>query len=284
MRSTIDDLPPLREVINTHGLDARKALGQNFILDLNITTKVALTTGPLDGVTVLEIGPGPGGLTRSLLAAGAKQVIAIEKDTRCEGALEQIGSYYSGQLQTIFGDALSLDHQSILAGADEIRIIANLPYNIATPLLTNWIGGTQWPPYFSAMALMFQREVAQRITASVGDKAYGRLAILANWRFHTDIAFDLSPQVFTPPPKVTSSVVNFQPRKVIEPCSVRSLEAITRAAFGQRRKMVRQSLKGLGGAELLERAEIAGTRRAEELSISEFVALANAWDIQRRSN
>jgi 16S rRNA (adenine1518-N6/adenine1519-N6)-dimethyltransferase len=269
----IDDLPPLRDVIAKYELNAKKALGQNFLLDFNIIQKIALTTGPLDGQTVIEIGPGPGGLTRALLAGGAKRVIAIERDERCLPALAEIGDYYPGQLQVVHGDALAVDCASFADGST--RIIANLPYNVATPLLTGWLTVGDWPPFYSAMSLMFQKEVAERITARPGDKAYGRLAVLTGWRCTADIAFNLDPQNFTPAPKVMSSVVTFTPKPSPLPAKVKSLEAVTKAAFGQRRKMLRQSLKTLGGAELLERVGIAGTRRAEELDIEEFVLLAN---------
>jgi 16S rRNA (adenine1518-N6/adenine1519-N6)-dimethyltransferase len=290
--SHIDSLPPLRETIEKYGLAAKKSLGQNFLLDLNITMKIARSAGDLAGATVLEIGPGPGGLTRALLASGAKRVIAIERDERCLAALQEISDATPGRLSVVSGDALALDHQKVLIdhgvdlAADKIKIIANLPYNIATPLFTNWIAGTDgdgdggdgasWPPYWDGMALMFQKEVAQRITAQPGDKAWGRLGVFSSWRCHCDIAFDLSPQVFTPPPKVTSSVVMIQPRK--EPLAVElsRLEQVTQAAFGQRRKMLRQSLKGIGGQSLLDKVGIEGTARAEELSTDDFVRLANA--------
>jgi len=269
----IDNLPPLREVIAKYELNAKKSLGQNFLLDFNIIEKVARTTGPLDGVTVIEIGPGPGGLTRALLANGAKKVVAIERDTRCLPALAEIAAHYPDKLEVIEGDALKIDCATLTDGPT--RIIANLPYNIATPLLTGWLTGEVWPPFYQSMSLMFQREVAMRITAHPGDKPYGRLAVLTGWRCHAEIAFNLAPQNFSPPPKVTSSVVTFTPRPEPLPAKVKSVEAITKAAFGQRRKMLRQSLKGLGGEVLLERAGIKGTRRAEELDIAEFVALAN---------
>ncbi|MEE9376217.1 MAG: 16S rRNA (adenine(1518)-N(6)/adenine(1519)-N(6))-dimethyltransferase RsmA [Rhizobiaceae bacterium] len=280
--SHIDDLPPLREVINRHGLAAKKTLGQNFLLDLNITMKIARTVGDLEGVTVLEIGPGPGGLTRSLLASGAKKVVAIERDERCLPALAEINDAIDGRLHVVAGDALILDHRKVLQDAgvdlknDRIKIAANLPYNIATPLFTNWLGSKLWPPYWEGMALMFQKEVAQRITASHEDKTWGRLGVFSSWRTQTQIAFDLPPQAFTPAPKVTSSVVMVQP--LLDPLEVeqKRLEQVTQAAFGQRRKMLRQSLKGLGGESLLESCGIKGTLRAEDLSLEEFVKIANA--------
>ncbi len=268
----IDNLPPLRDVIERHGLAAKKALGQNFLLDLNLTSRIARQAGRLDGVEVLEIGPGPGGLTRALLAEGAARVVAIERDERCLPALAEIAAHYPGRLEIISGDALKTDMESLVQhGA---KIVANLPYNIATPLLTGWLSCEPWPPFFASMTLMFQREVAERIVAGPDDDAFGRLGILANWRCHTEIAFDISPKAFTPPPKVTSSVVNLVPRTEPLPCDLHALERITAAAFGQRRKMLRQSLKAVGGEQLLEKAGIDGTRRAETLEIAEFVRLA----------
>jgi 16S rRNA (adenine1518-N6/adenine1519-N6)-dimethyltransferase len=267
----IDDLPPLREVIERHGLAAKKALGQNFLLDLNLTARVARQAGRLEGVEVLEIGPGPGGLTRALLAAGAN-VVAIERDERCLPALAEISAHYPGRLRVIEADALKADMTTLVSpGA---KIVANLPYNIATPLLTGWLSAEPWPPFYVSMTLMFQKEVAERIVAVPGDDAYGRLGVFANWRCHTEIAFDISPRAFTPPPKVTSSVVNLAPRERPLPCDLHKLEKVTAAAFGQRRKMLRQSLKAIGGAALLEKAGIDGSRRAETLSVEEFVELA----------
>ncbi len=280
--SHIDDLPPLRETIATYGLAAKKSLGQNFLLDLNITMKIARAAGNLDGVTVLEIGPGPGGLTRSLLASGAKHVVAIERDERCLPALSEISDAYPDRLTVISGDALELDHKAALEsagvslGRDRVKIAANLPYNIATPLFTNWIGDTSWPPFWEGMTLMFQKEVAQRITATNEDKAWGRLGVFSSWRTNAAIAFDLSPQSFTPPPKVTSSVVLVQPKASPLNVEIHRLERVTQAAFGQRRKMLRQSLKGIGGEALLGKAGIPGTTRAEELTVEEFVDLANS--------
>ncbi|MEE9314964.1 MAG: 16S rRNA (adenine(1518)-N(6)/adenine(1519)-N(6))-dimethyltransferase RsmA [Rhizobiaceae bacterium] len=279
--SHIDDLPPLRDVIDRHGLAAKKNLGQNFLLDLNLTMKIARTVGNLDGVTVLEIGPGPGGLTRALLASGAKKVVAIERDERCLPALAEISEATDGRLYAVCGDALALDHAKILQEAgvdldkDRIKIAANLPYNIATPLFTGWIGSDHWPPYWEGMALMFQREVAQRITATPEDKAWGRLGVFSSWRTQTQIAFDLPPEVFTPAPKVTSSVVMVQPRPEPLPVDLKRLEQVTQAAFGQRRKMLRQSLKGIGGDALLDSCGIKGTARAEELAVEDFVKIAN---------
>ena len=271
--STIDDLPPLRDVIERYGLAAKKSLGQNFILDLNLTTRIARTAGDLADCDVIEVGPGPGGLTRAILAQGAKRVVAIERDERCLEALSQIAGHYPGRLEVVPGDALQFDFGGL--GLSNAKIIANLPYNIATPLLTGWLTGEDWPPFFTSLTLMFQREVAERICAQPGDKHYGRLAVLCGWRTIAAKAFDVSPQAFTPPPKVTSSIVHLEPRQNPLPCSVRSLETVTRAAFGQRRKMLRASLKSLGGEALLEKAGVEATRRAEEIDIAGFVNLAN---------
>ena len=278
--SHIDNLPPLRDVIQKHGLAAKKALGQNFLLDLNITMKVARAAGDLDGVTVLEIGPGPGGLTRSLLASGAKKVVAIERDERCLPALQEISDAFDGRLKIVSGDALELDHKKVLQDNgvdlenDRIKIAANLPYNIATPLFTDWISEANWPPYWEGMALMFQKEVAQRIVATQADKAWGRLGVLSNWRTNCDIAFDLPPQAFTPPPKVTSAVIMVSPKPTPLVVKQKTLEQVTQAAFGQRRKMLRQSMKALGGEELLNEVGIKPTLRAEELSMEDFVSIA----------
>ncbi|MGI3128488.1 16S rRNA (adenine(1518)-N(6)/adenine(1519)-N(6))-dimethyltransferase RsmA [Nitratireductor sp. PBL-C9] len=274
---TADGLPPLREVIARHGLAAKKSLGQNFLLDLNLTAKVARAAGDLEGATVIEVGPGPGGLTRALLMAGAERVIAIERDERCLDALAEIAANYPGRLDVVNGDAMETDFAALAPEAHgKVRIVANLPYNIGTELLVRWLTPDAWPPFYASMTLMFQREVAQRIVAEPGDKAYGRLGVLAGWRTVSKIAFDLPPQAFTPPPKVTSSVVHIVPRA--EPLAVepKRLAKITEAAFGQRRKMLRQSVKSLGGEALLARAGIDATRRAETLSVAEFVALANA--------
>lgn len=272
---SLDDLPPLREVIRTYGIGARKSLGQNFLLDLNLTAKIARAAGPLDDTTVVEIGPGPGGLTRALLALGAKRVFAIERDERCIAALDQIAQRYPGRLTLIAGDALDLDVVSSLPPGRN-RIVANLPYNIATALLIGWLSVEPWPPWYDALVLMFQREVAERIVASPGSKAYGRLAVIAQWRCEAKIMFDVPPSAFVPPPKVTSSVVRLLPRSAPLVCDRHSLEQVTAAAFGQRRKMLRQSLKSLGRdpAALLQQAGVDPTRRAEDLSIAEFVTLA----------
>jgi 16S rRNA (adenine1518-N6/adenine1519-N6)-dimethyltransferase len=272
--AALDGLPPLRDVIERFGLDARKALGQNFILDLNLTQKVARTAGDLTGVTVIEIGPGPGGLTRAILALGAKKVVAIERDPRCLPALAEIADHYPGRLEVIEGDALKIDFGS-LGIEGPVRVIANLPYNVGTQLLVNWLLPASWPPFWQSLTLMFQKEVGQRIVASEGDNHYGRLGVLCGWRTEAYSAFDISPLAFTPPPKVTSSVIHLTPRENPISCSVAKLERVTEAAFGQRRKMLRQSVKSLGGETLLAKADIDPTRRAETLSVEEFCRLAN---------
>jgi 16S rRNA (adenine1518-N6/adenine1519-N6)-dimethyltransferase len=272
--AALDGLPPLSNVIERYGLDARKALGQNFILDLNLTQKVARTAGPLEGVTVIEVGPGPGGLTRAILALGARRVIAIERDPRCLPALAEIAGHYPGRLEVIEGDALKIDFAT-LATDGPVRVIANLPYNVGTQLLINWLLPASWPPFWQSLTLMFQKEVAQRIVAHEGDNHYGRLGVICGWRTQAYMAFDISPQAFTPPPKVTSTVVHLTPRENPIPCTVARLERVTEAAFGQRRKMLRQSIKSLGGEALLAKADIDPTRRAETLSVEEFCRLAN---------
>ena len=274
--SRIDSLPPLRQVIAAHGLSARKQLGQNFLLDLNLTARIARAAGPLADSTVIEIGPGPGGLTRALLAAGAKQVIAIERDERALPALAEIAAAYPGRLEVLAADALTVDYERLATGP--ARIVANLPYNIATPLLTGWVAREPWPPFYESLTLMFQREVAERIVAGPGDKAYGRLGVLCGWRTEARIAFDIGRHAFTPPPKVTSSVVQLRPRPAATEVPVRDLEAVTRAAFGQRRKMLRQSLKSLGlpVEMLLQAAGLQGDERPEALPIAAFLAMAAA--------
>ena len=275
--SQIDDLPQLRDVIRRHELAAKKSLGQNFLLDLNLTARIARAAGPLDGVTVVEIGPGPGGLTRALLALGAARVVAIERDARALGALAEIAARYPGRLTMIEGDALAVDPRPHL-GDGPARVVANLPYNIATPLLIGWLTAEPWPPWYDQLVLMFQREVAERIVAPVGGKSYGRLAVLTQWRCEARILFDIGPSAFVPPPKVTSSVVRLVPRPAPAPCDRRALERVTEAAFGQRRQMLRQSLKSLGRdpLPLLSAAGLAETARAEEIPVAGFVALAEA--------
>lgn len=271
---SFDDLPPLREVIRTHGLAAKKSLGQNFLFDLNLTSKIARSAGKLQGVTVIEVGPGPGGLTRALLAEGANRVIAIERDERCLAALAEISDHYQGRLEVIAGDALKTDFAALVQGKSTVKIVANLPYNVGTELLVRWLTVEPWPPFYESLTLMFQREVAERIVADPGDSAYGRLGVLAGWRTESQIVFDVPPQAFNPPPKVTSSVVHITPRADPLPVDGAKLARVTEAAFGQRRKMLRQSVKSLGGEALLSRADIDPTRRAETLSIEEFVRLA----------
>ena len=273
-----DGLPPLRDVVRRHGLEPKKALGQNFLFDLNLTGRIARAAGPLEGVTVVEVGPGPGGLTRALLAAGAARIIAIERDPRALPALAEIAAHYPGRLDVVDADALRFDPRPMV-GDGPVRIVANLPYNIGTPLLTGWLTDTVWPPWWESLTLMFQREVAERIVADEGDRAnYGRLGVLCGWRTQADILFDVAPSAFVPPPKVTSSVVHLRPRPDPLPCSVAALERVTRAAFGQRRKMLRQSLKAATSdpGRLLDAAGIAETARAEEVPVSGFVAMARA--------
>ena len=274
--SQIDDLPPLREVIARHGLSAKKQLGQNFLLDLNLTSRIARAAGPLDDVTVIEVGPGPGGLTRALLAARARRVIAIERDERALPALAEIAAAYPGRLTVVAGDAMATDYAALAEGPT--RIVANLPYNIGTELLVGWLTADPWPPFFLSLTLMFQREVAERIVAQPDTEHYGRLAVLAGWRTDARIAFNVGRENFTPPPKVNSAVVHLAPRPVTDGVAVRDLEAVTRAAFGQRRKMVRQSLKATGAPveKLLAAAGLKGDERAEVLPISAFLAMAKA--------
>ncbi|HEY8381076.1 MAG TPA: 16S rRNA (adenine(1518)-N(6)/adenine(1519)-N(6))-dimethyltransferase RsmA [Microvirga sp.] len=281
--SQIDGLPPLREVVRTHELMAKKSLGQNFLFDLNLTSRIARSAGPLEDVTVVEVGPGPGGLTRAILAAGTKRVIAIERDSRCLPALAEIAAHYPGRLDVVEGDALTFDPRPMIGDAP-VRIIANLPYNVGTPLLTNWLTGEAWPPWWLSLTLMFQREVAERIVADESDpKDYGRLGVLCGWRTQARILFDVPPSAFVPPPKITSSIVHFVPRPDPLPCRVGALEAVTRAAFGQRRKMLRQSLKSLvpEPAAIIGAAGLDETIRAEEVPVAGYVALASAWDASR---
>src|SRR5438445_6019515 len=307
-----DELPPLRETIRRHGLSAKKSLGQNFLLDLNLTARIARAGGSLEGLTVVEIGPGPGGLTRALLANGARHVIAIERDSRAIAALAEIAAHYPGRLTVIEGDALEMEWDrppsplvgegrgggsgscgttvppsstptpdpSPQGGVAKTRIIANLPYNIATALLVRWLSIEPWPPWYDSLVLMFQREVAERIVATPGAKQYGRLAVLAGWRTAAKIMFDVAPSAFVPPPKVTSSVVRLAPRVSPLPCTRTTLERVAAAAFGQRRKMLRQSLRSLGvdPTPLLAAAGLDPAARAEEIPVEGFVALANALD------
>jgi 16S rRNA (adenine1518-N6/adenine1519-N6)-dimethyltransferase len=282
--SQIDTLPPLREVVRAHGLLAKRSLGQNFLFDLNLTSRIARAAGSLEGFTVVEVGPGPGGLTRALLAADAAKVIAIERDPRCLPALAEIAAHYPDRLTVVEADALSFDPRP-LVGPQPARVVSNLPYNIGTALLVPWLTADEWPPWWQSLTLMFQREVAERIVADEGDRAnYGRLGVLCGWRTQARILFDVPPSAFVPPPKVTSSVVQLVPRAAPLPCRVAALEAVTRAAFGQRRKMLRQSLKSLAAdpAPLLHAAAVPETARAEEVPVSGYVTLANAFDALRR--
>ena len=274
--SQIDSLPALREVIAANDLSARKSLGQNFLLDLNLTAKIARQAGPLDGCDILEIGPGPGGLTRGLLAEGARFVLAIEKDRRCLTALHQISNAYPERLTVLEGDALSIDPLQYLT--PPIKVAANLPYNIGTELLIRWLTPPQWPPFWTSLTLMFQREVADRIVAQPGSKAYGRLALLAQWRCDPQIVMSLPPEAFTPPPKISSAVVHFTalpaPRFPADP---KVLERVIAMAFNQRRKMLRSALKGLG-PDIEDRLVAAGlkpTERAEQVSLEGFCNLAH---------
>ena len=269
----MSDLPPIREVIQRHNLAASKALGQNFLLDEQLLARIAALPGDLAGQAVLEVGPGPGGLTRALLRAGAK-VTAIEMDRRCLPALAELGEAFPGQLAVIEGDALKLDHAQLMGGAP-FHVLSNLPYNVGTALFVRWLGGESWPPLWKSLTLMFQREVADRIVAPAGDDAYGRLAVLAQWRAEARLAMKVHRSAFTPPPKVMSAIVHVTPAAMPEGVSARTVERLTEAAFGQRRKMLRQSLKGVPGAlEALARLGIDETRRAETVSVAEFVALA----------
>lgn len=279
-----DGLPPLREVIADLGLSAKKSLGQNFILDLNLTRRIARLAGDLAGRTVVEIGPGPGGLTRSLLLEGAGRVIAIERDERCRPALQQIAEHYPGRLAVHMGDALDADWPRLVGAQNAAAIIANLPYSIATRLLIGWLETEPWPPWYDRMVLMFQREVAERIVALPATKAYGRLAVISQWRTRARIALTLKPEAFTPPPKVASAVVEFLPRSEPAPaCSVKILGEVTAAAFGQRRKMLRASLRSLtpDAEDLLREAGISPDERGERLQVEEFARLAALLECMR---
>jgi 16S rRNA (adenine1518-N6/adenine1519-N6)-dimethyltransferase len=273
-----DQLPPLRDVVRSHGLQPRKSLGQNFIFDLNLTARIARAAAPLIGSTVVEIGPGPGGLTRALLAQGADRVIAIERDERCLAALAEIGAHYPGRLLIRSGDARAMNLATLAAGRRPLQIVANLPYNIGTALLTQWLESEPWPPWFDRLTLMFQQEVAARIVATPAARAdYGRLAVLCGWRTQARILFPVAATAFSPPPKVASALVQLVPRAKPLACDLRALSRITQAAFGQRRKMLRQSLRSIADPTiLLSRAGIDGARRAEEIAVEDFVRLARA--------
>jgi 16S rRNA (adenine1518-N6/adenine1519-N6)-dimethyltransferase len=279
MPERADPLPPLREVIAAHNLTAKKSLGQNFLFDLNLTRRIARAAGPLENTTTYEIGPGPGGLTRALLMEGAAKVIAVERDARCLPALAEIAAVYPGQLDVVQADALELD-ESKLFGGKPVRIAANLPYNVGTALLVKWLTVETWPPFWQSLTLMFQREVAERIVAPPDTEHYGRLSVLAQWRTRPKILFDVSRQAFTPPPKITSSIVRIEPLdRPIAPCELRDLEKVTEAGFGQRRKMLRQSLKQIvpDAEALLGAAGVEPTARPEQLSVAEFASLARAY-------
>lgn len=273
-----DGLPPLGEVVRALELSARKSLGQHFILDLNLTRRIARAAGPLEGKTVVEVGPGPGGLTRALLLEGAARVVAIERDERCRPALEAIAARYPGRVQVTYADALEVDWLRLLADVPgKAAVAANLPYNVATLLLAGWLETEPWPPWYGRMALMFQKEVAERVVAVPGTKAYGRLAVLAQWRTRPHLAFTLKPEAFTPPPAVASAVVEFVPIERPQPeCGVKWLAKVTAAAFGQRRKMLRQSLKAVvpEPEALLAAVGLQPTLRGEVLTVSDFARLA----------
>lgn len=292
-----DGLPPLRDVIRTHALAAKKSLGQNFILDLNLTRRIARAAGPLAGRTAVEVGPGPGGLTRALLIEGAQEVVAVERDDRCLPALQEIAARYPGRLLVHPGDALEADWPALIAraraahlqqcgpapdrGRGKPVIVANLPYSVATMLLIGWLEAEPWPPWFDRMVLMFQKEVAERIVAAPGTKAYGRLAVIAQWRASARIVLTLKPEAFTPPPKVASAVVELIPKPTANPpASVKVLGKVTAAAFGQRRKMLRVSMKQLvpNPEELLRAAGIAPEQRAEQLTVADFARLAYIYE------
>lgn len=273
-----DGLPPLREVIARHGLDARKSLGQNFLFDLNLTRRIARSAAPLHASTIVEIGPGPGGLTRALLLEGARKVVAVEKDARALPALREIAEHYPGRLDIVEADALRFDWAAHIEG--DAKIVANLPYNIATPLLTGWLT-SRWPPWFSSLTLMFQKEVAERIVAPPGSEAYGRLSIISQWCATAKKLFDIDRRAFTPPPKITSSVVQLIPRlERLPACDVTRLEKVTAAAFGQRRKMLRSSLKSLHPniGKILDGLGIDDNLRAEQLAVAEFARIAAALE------
>ena len=273
MPPTAPDLPPLGEVVRRFGLGARRSLGQNFLLDMNLTRRIARMAGSLPDCTVIEIGPGPGGLTRALLLEGARHVIAIERDARCLPALEELALAFPGRLTVMAGDALEIEPSRL--GAPPRKIVANLPYNIATALLLNWLPRIA---EFAGLTLMFQKEVAKRLAAKPRTKDYGRLSVVTQWLAEVELLFDVSPRAFVPPPKVTSTVVRLIPRaQPLAPCDIKDLERVTAAGFGQRRKMLRQSLKSLGDpAQLIEAADVIETARAEELSVEQFCALARA--------
>ena len=285
MQEPADPLPPLRDVIAAYDLAAKKSLGQNFLLDLNLTRRIARAAGPLDGATIYEVGPGPGGLTRALLMEGASRVIAIERDARCLPALAEIANAYPGRLEIASGDALKIDERELLRMQNingAVRVAANLPYNVGSALLVKWLTADSWPPFWQSLTLMFQREVAERLVAVPGTKAYGRLSVLAQWRASPRLLFDVDARAFTPPPKITSTLVRLEPLMVpVVLVELGDLEAVTAAAFGHRRKMLRQSLKSLApdAEALIRSAGLDPTERPERLSVQQFGALARAWRI-----
>ncbi len=282
-----DGLPPLREVINAHGLRARKALGQNFLMDFNLTRRIARAAGVSPERSVCEVGPGPGGLTRALLLEGARRVVAIEKDRRCIAALREIEAVYPGRLEIVEADALKSDESALFLAGEAVQVVANLPYNLSTVLLAKWLDCAQWPPWFDSLTLMFQREVAERIVAGPGTRTYGRLSVLAQWRAEPRILFDVQPGAFVPRPKVISSVVGFAVRpQPLAPANPELLQRVLGAAFGQRRKMLRSSLRALGAdvAALTEGAGVDASLRAEALSIEEFCALARALEYLKNND
>lgn len=279
VKLAMDGLPPLREVIAKHELAAKKSLGQNFLCDLNLTSRIARFAGSLDGVTVVEIGPGPGGLTRALLFEGAKRVLAIEMDDRAIPALEEVSEHHNGKLDLILGDALKQDIQNKVSG--RVKIIANLPYNVATMLLLNWLENDPWPAWFESMTLMFQKEVAERIVAKPRTKAYGRLSVISQWRCDCQIAFTVDRANFMPPPKVTSAIIHMVPKPLAADApSVKTLSGITMAGFNQRRKMLRASLKGTlpNVVEFLTELDIDPTLRADALSVENYLKIATKFE------
>ncbi len=278
--ATDDGLPPLRDVIRACGLIAKKSLGQNFLLDFNLTRRIARAAGPLEGVTIVEVGPGPGGLTRALFLEGADHIVAIERDERCLAALHDIAAVYPGRLDIVAADARTINYGALALPAPA-RIVANLPYSVGTPLFIGWLKTDPWPPWFDRLVLMFQREVAERIVAVPGNKDYGRLAVLSQWRTQPRILFNVPADAFTPRPKVDSAVVELLPRPSPEPaCDVKRLEKVTAAAFGQRRKMLRASLRQItpDAEALLEGLGLDPKARAEELQVGDFCRIANALD------
>jgi 16S rRNA (adenine1518-N6/adenine1519-N6)-dimethyltransferase len=282
MPEPADPLPPLRDVIAAYDLAAKKSLGQNFLLDLNLTRRIARAAGPLEAATIYEVGPGPGGLTRALLMEGAARVIAVERDARCLPALAEIAAAYPSRLDVVSNDALKIDERELLrarSAPGTIRVAANLPYNVGTALLVKWLTAETWPPFWESLTLMFQREVAERLVAEPGSKAYGRLSVLAQWRATPRILFDVAARAFTPPPRITSTLVRLEPLALpVVPVRLDDLEAVTAAAFGHRRKMLRQSLKTLAPdvQALIGAAGLDPTERPERLSVLQFAALANA--------